>query len=174
MQAVEAYSATARPVQITSNPLEAAMASATASHAPKDAGLAPVTREQYQAARADLEARARAGKTVQGRNSKGQFLHGVKVSTFGTDNVVPFRRPANDAAAAQVEEPRATKADALFELAAAAMLSLPLRTRLRMSKHLLGVMQGTGADDRSAVRRDAAKIARTIVLQAEQLTTDAV
>ncbi len=61
--------------------LEAAMALATASHTPKDSGLAPVTREQYEAARADLDARARAGQTVQGRNRLGHFTRGVKVFT---------------------------------------------------------------------------------------------
>lgn len=65
----------------TMGALEAAMAIATASQAPKDSGLKPVTREQYQAARADLDARARAGKTIQGRNSKGHFTRGVKAFT---------------------------------------------------------------------------------------------
>lgn len=37
----------------------------------------------YAEARADLDARARAGKTVQGRNNKGHFLRGVKVFTAG-------------------------------------------------------------------------------------------
>lgn len=37
----------------------------------------------YAEARADLDARARAGKTVQGRNNKGRFLRGVKVFTAG-------------------------------------------------------------------------------------------
>jgi hypothetical protein len=64
--------------------LEDAMAIATASHPPVDRKLT-TNREEYQAARADLDARARAGKTVQGRNSKGHFTKGVKVSTFAKD-----------------------------------------------------------------------------------------
>lgn len=93
MQADAAYSAPVRPVQATTmSALEAAMVTATASHEPKANHSAPVTREQYQAARADLDARARAGKTIQGRNSKGQFLRGAKVSTFGAENVIPLRR----------------------------------------------------------------------------------
>lgn len=62
--------------------LEAAMAIATASHAPVERKL-HTTREQYQAARADLEARARAGQTVQGRNRLGHFTRGVKAFTAG-------------------------------------------------------------------------------------------
>lgn len=62
--------------------LEAAMASATASHAPVERKLT-TTREEYQAARADLDARARAGRTVQSRNNKGHFTRGSKVFTAG-------------------------------------------------------------------------------------------
>ena len=66
----------------TTSALEAAMAEATASHAPVARKL-HTTQAEYAAARADLDARARAGKTVQGRNSKGRFTRGVKVFTAG-------------------------------------------------------------------------------------------
>ena len=70
----------------TTSALEAAMAEATASHAPVARKL-HTTQAEYAAARADLEARARAGKTVQGRNSKGHFTRGVKVFTVGAASV---------------------------------------------------------------------------------------
>jgi hypothetical protein len=63
------------------------MAIATASHVPVERKL-HTTRAENAAARADLDARARAGKTVQGRNRLGQFTRSVKVVTFA--------RAAND------------------------------------------------------------------------------
>lgn len=62
--------------------LAAALNEATASHAPVARKL-HTTQAEYAAARADLDARARAGKTVQGRNNKGRFTRGVKVFTAG-------------------------------------------------------------------------------------------
>ena len=68
----------------TTSALEAAMIEATASRAPVERPhMKPVTSAEYAAARADLDARARAGKTVQGRNRLGQFTKGVKVFTAG-------------------------------------------------------------------------------------------
>lgn len=69
----------------TNNPLEAAMAAVMAPSAPK----AQPKRMSYAEARADLDARARAGQTVQGRNNKGQFLRGAKVFTVGAAPVAP-------------------------------------------------------------------------------------
>lgn len=77
--AVSQHSAPARSHQATAtmSALESAMVTATASHEPK----AQPERLTYAEARADLDARARAGQTVQGRNSKGRFTRGVKVFT---------------------------------------------------------------------------------------------
>lgn len=63
------------------------MAKATASHAPSARKL-HTTKGENAASRADLDARARAGRTVQSRNRLGQFTRGVKVVTFA--------RAAND------------------------------------------------------------------------------
>lgn len=151
--------------------LEDAMATATASHAPVERKLT-TTREEYQAARADLEARARAGKTVQGRNSKGHFTRGVKVSTFGhkpaTAQVIQFRRPANENVAG-LEEPRATKTDVHFELLGALVASLPWSRRMKMVKHLDAVMKAAGDDKKGGIRKEAAKMARTLACRAEEL-----
>lgn len=68
---------------------------AYADHKAREAALLP-----YAEARADLEARARAGQTVQGRNSKGQFLRGAKVFTAGKAPAAPARKVA------KVEAPR--------------------------------------------------------------------
>lgn len=84
--------------------LEAAMVEATASRAPVERKLT-TTKAEYDAARAELTARAQAGETVQGRNSKGQFLHGVKVSTFGVTPVAPVVARKVEKA---VEAPRPT------------------------------------------------------------------
>ncbi len=62
--------------------LEVAMVEATASRAPVERKLT-TTKAEYDAARAELDARARAGKTVQAHNSKGHFTKGVKVFTAG-------------------------------------------------------------------------------------------
>lgn len=68
----------------TTSTLDAAMIEATASRAPVERPhMKPVTRAEYDAARAELDARARAGQTVQGRNRLGRFTKGVKVFTVG-------------------------------------------------------------------------------------------
>lgn len=67
---------------MAANPLEAAMVEATASRAPVQRKLT-TTKAEYDAARAELDARARAGQTVQGRNRLGHFTKGVKVFTAG-------------------------------------------------------------------------------------------
>ncbi|PIB91260.1 hypothetical protein [Caulobacter sp. FWC2] len=87
----------------TTSALEAAMAEATASHAPVARKL-HTTQAEYAAARADLDARARAGQTVQGRNSKGHFTRGVKVFTAGVAPVAPVvvRKVEKVATVAQV------------------------------------------------------------------------
>ncbi|NQE62917.1 hypothetical protein [Caulobacter sp. RHG1] len=66
----------------TTSTLDAAMIEATASRAPVQRKLT-VTKAEYDAARAELDARARAGQTVQGRNRLGHFTKGVKVFTVG-------------------------------------------------------------------------------------------
>ena len=75
----------------TNNLLEAAMAKIETAFKPEITApkayaahqKAQAERLPYAAARADLDARARAGKTIQGRNSKGRFTRGVKTFTAG-------------------------------------------------------------------------------------------
>lgn len=80
--------------------LEAAMVEATASRAPVERPhMKPVTREQYAAARADLDARARAGRTVMLRNCKGQFVGSTKVFSFGNAPAIPAHNAPRQKAA---------------------------------------------------------------------------
>ena len=83
--------------------LEAAMSEATASRAPVARKL-HTTEAEYAAARADLDARARAGKTVQNHDAKGHFTRGVKMFTVGRPAVTAHNAPVQKAA----EAPKAT------------------------------------------------------------------
>ena len=78
-------SAPVRPIQAASTmaSLEAALAALDTPRAPRVPVFKPATRAEAAAARADLDTRFRAGKTVMLRNARGQFAGAVKVTTFG-------------------------------------------------------------------------------------------
>lgn len=103
----------------TTSALEAAMAEATASHAPVARKL-HTTQAEYAAARADLDARARAGQTVQGRNNKGQFLRGAKVFAVGVAPVTKASAKVAPVAKVPARAPVSAEAPALLIAAEAA------------------------------------------------------
>jgi hypothetical protein len=57
----------------------------------RPASRPPVTRAENAEARADLDARARAGQTVQSHDSKGHFTAGVKVFSVGPAPKAPAK-----------------------------------------------------------------------------------
>lgn len=85
--------------------LEAAMVEATASRAPVQRKLT-TTKAEYDAARAELDARARAGQTVMTRNRLGRFTGSVKVSTFGAAAALPAHAPRRKAVEAPAAAPK--------------------------------------------------------------------
>lgn len=78
-------SAPVRPIQAASMmaSLEAALADLDTPRTPRATARKPVTRAEAAAAQADLDTRARAGKTVMLRNARGQFIGSTKVFSFG-------------------------------------------------------------------------------------------
>lgn len=103
----EALAAAGRPGEITAPKAYAASQKRQAERLP------------YAEARADLEARARAGKTVQGRNNKGRFTRGAKVFTAGVAPVVQAPAKVEKAAPVAKVPARAPVAEAPAQLIAA-------------------------------------------------------